>query len=612
VAVVLTLAAVVVPLAATEPPASAQVPGPPADTPARVGVPQNIYAIGDSITTATGTGQLGAEQPFNSWVTGVHPTVIRDGREGSPEVLSMRHRLGIPVADAVNLASNGRRMEHFDDQANQLPPTAQYVVVELGGNDLCQETVAEMTSVEDYRAQFRAGLAAVAARAPEALVFVASVPDVFNLWYIRGSYDDQTGQARKAHFFWDNFTGYHIPCHSLLAEPTSNDPADVQRRQQVRQRNIAYNGVLAQECIAVIRCRYDGNALFDRTSNRESSPSGPVLPRDQWWFEDRDISFNQGDNAGYCPVNFSYSGCGDHFHPSLWGQAKLARLGDERSYRFLEDTVVPTATVTPDRPPAADGTYGQAVELSFGGTDAAGIRGQEVRIQGPDGVLGPWQPSVGLAPPIAVDAIGTSYVQVRSLDVNGNLSPSTTLAVTIDPASCDGPPGPNAFTDVPDRLDEAVDWVTDACNDPVYMSGFGEVFRPGRTLTRAQAVSALWRIHGAQEVTTPHGLTGVPTWVDAAVRWAVAGGYVTGYDNGSFGPTRGMTRAQIVRVLFRLVGSPVVDTPHGLTGVPVWVEDAVRWAVSAGVITGFDDGSFRANRAIRRGQFAEQSFRAFG
>src|SRR5215218_6126075 len=68
--------------------AAAAADAPPA-TPARVGLPQNIYANGDSITTATGTGQLGAEQPFNSWVTGVNPSVIRDGREGSPNVLSM-------------------------------------------------------------------------------------------------------------------------------------------------------------------------------------------------------------------------------------------------------------------------------------------------------------------------------------------------------------------------------------------------------------------------------------------------------------------------------------------------------------------------------------------
>ena len=116
----LLASATAVPLAAqvaTAPPVAAATP--PDDTPARVGVPANIYAIGDSITTATGTGNLGAETPANSWVTGTNGSVN-----------SMRQRLAISTGNAVNLASNGRRMQDFDDQANQLPSSTAYVVVD--------------------------------------------------------------------------------------------------------------------------------------------------------------------------------------------------------------------------------------------------------------------------------------------------------------------------------------------------------------------------------------------------------------------------------------------------------------------------------------------------
>ena len=183
----MAVAAVAVPLTvdvATAPPASA---APPANTAARTGVPANIYAVGDSITTATGTKELGQEWPAHSWVTGTHSTVQ-----------SMRHRLDISTSNAVNLASNGRRMQDFDDQANQLPSTAQYVVVELGGNDLCRPSVAEMTSEASYRTQFRAGLQAVATRAPNALVYVASVPDIYNLWFLRGAPDSPITRAQFA------------------------------------------------------------------------------------------------------------------------------------------------------------------------------------------------------------------------------------------------------------------------------------------------------------------------------------------------------------------------------------------------------------------------------
>jgi hypothetical protein len=603
---------------------------------------------------------------------------------------------------------------------------------------------------------------------------------------------DQTGQDWKAHLYWDTFSV--IPCRSLVDNPTSTAAADVARRNAVRARNIAFNDVLEQECEVVLRCRFDDGGIFDRSSNRTSPPNGSYLPRAQWWFEDNDVSHDSGSLSWLCPGPGVVGGgtiCGDHFHPSVSGQRKLAQAGHELSYQFLADSTAPTATATPARAPDGGGVYRTPVQVTFGGADASGIRGQEVRIQGPsDSAPGPWQPSIGTAPAVTVSATGTTYVQVRSLDVNGNLSASTTQAITVDPSQfgtvggaitdADGPlsgievslhatttegalatvttgsdgtyafpprlaaddvkvrahdpsgthvdqwfdgaathaaatpvdvpgggnatadielpptpgtlsgtvsgpegpiegvvvtvdpggatdttdtngdyaiegltPGtytaavaavpcatsageagatvvagtsadadivlaadpvdPNAFSDVPSPLDPAVDWITDVCNEPRHMTGFDDgTFRPTTALNRAQAVSALWRINGSPEVATPHGLTGVPAWVEPAVRWAVANQYMTGYDDGSFGPTKSITRAQIVRLLYRLAGEPDVAAPHGLTGVPAWVEPAVRWAVAEGLVSGYPDGSFRPNVAIQRGRFAELAFGTYG
>lgn len=223
------------------------------------------------------------------------------------------------------------------------------------------------------------------------------------------------------------------------------------RRRQVRTRNMAFNQILAEECSAVLRCRFDGFGFFARSSNRVDpfSNTSAYLPRADWWFEDRDVSHNQGTWNGLCPVNFSYSGCGDHFHPSHWGLAKLALAGHELSYQFLTDDTAPTRTTAVSRPPDANGVYAGPVDVSFGGTDANGVRGQEVRAV-PDGSApGPWVQHIGLAPPVTISAIGTTHVQVRTLDQNGNISSSTTRTVTIDPSqfgdlagTVTGPSGP--------------------------------------------------------------------------------------------------------------------------------------------------------------------------
>lgn len=114
----------------------------PTPTSKRVGSPGSIASIGDSISTATGTVNLEAETPANPWVTGT---------DGS--VASMRQRLGIPSGSAAMLASNGRRMRDFDDQANAVAPTNEDAVLELGGDDLCRSSVGEMTPVASYRAE---------------------------------------------------------------------------------------------------------------------------------------------------------------------------------------------------------------------------------------------------------------------------------------------------------------------------------------------------------------------------------------------------------------------------------------------------------------------------
>ncbi|MCU1369201.1 MAG: lipolytic protein family [Ilumatobacteraceae bacterium] len=443
--------------AAPAPPqASADAPTP---TAARPGKPTSVAAVGDSITQSTGTGKLSAENPKNSWATGW-------------EVNSVAARLGVPTNRRFNLSANGDKMVDFAPQINNgksggsgnvpaLAADAGLVLVEFGGNDLCRDTVADMTSVETYRAQFKAGLAAVANRAPNALVQVMSVPDIYNLWYIRGAPQNSTyhpesesGQAtgiNGARFYWDGLTavGVKFPCQSLLTNPDSYAQADRDRRAAVRTRNKAYNAVLSEECGKVLRCRFDGNRLFDVTSNRVSPPDGPLLPQAQWAFTDLDISRN---TASLCPIpGLTGDGCGDHFHPSKQGQGKIADSATTAG-RNWTDTTMPTAgaTVLPSSRPG--GLNRLTATVRFSGADNAGLRGQEVRVHNPDGTVSGWTQTLGVAPDRVITKVGTSYAEVRSLDVNGNLSASTIVPVEVLPASAPSAPGTPVISAAPSGL----------------------------------------------------------------------------------------------------------------------------------------------------------------
>jgi lysophospholipase L1-like esterase len=425
----------------------------PSPTPARLNTPTIAVAVGDSITQSTGTGELSKENPKNSWATGT-------------DVNSVAGRLGVATGNRYNLAKNGARMSDMVSELRDgksggsgdvapMPASAGLVLVEFGGNDLCRDTVEDMTSVASYRSQFRAGLAQITSQAPDALIQVESVPDIYNLWYIRGApqsptyhpepESDQAGGANGARFFWTQ-PFFDFPCQSLLDYPDSYAPSDNIRRGKVRDRDKEYNQVLAEECAAVLRCHFDSNYLFNWSSNRVTAPDGPLLPYDQWRLTDQDISRNEGLGKYLCPVQGVVSGgCGDHFHPSKQGQGKIADAAYASGWNWADKTP-PTATATVLGTPQPDGAYIGRTSVHFGGTDAVGLRGQEVRVHRPDGSVTPWAQTIGVAPDQRVSDVGTNYVEVRSLDVSGNRSASTIVPVVIDPAMVPGSVGKPTIT----------------------------------------------------------------------------------------------------------------------------------------------------------------------
>ena len=104
---------------------------------------------------------------------------------------------------------------------------------------------------------------------------------------------------------------------------------------------------------------------------------------------------------------------------------------------------------------------------------------------------------------------------------------------------------------------EAISWaVTNAIT-----AGVGEGrFDPNGTVTRAQIVTFLYRLHNLLADTPPAAPPGSDTfsdvpsghWADQAVGWAVATKMTAGVGEGRFDPNGTVTRAQIVTFLYRL------------------------------------------------------------
>jgi lysophospholipase L1-like esterase len=233
--------------------------------------PGTMASIGDSITRAADVCCWYGDHPANSWSTG---GASWDGVTSHYE----RIRAVNPAIAGRNYndAVSGAKMSSGPAQAQRaVTQQVQYVTLLLGANDLCTASPTTMTPVDTFRGQLHETLQILMGGLPKnALVFVSSIPDVYQLWQIYHT-------SWTARVVWD----VADICQSLLAPSRTEE-----QRQKVRQRNVQFNAVLAEQCALYTRCRFDGNAVFN-------------------------FQFSRADISGL-----------DYFHPSLAGQAALASV----------------------------------------------------------------------------------------------------------------------------------------------------------------------------------------------------------------------------------------------------------------------------------------------
>ena len=96
-------------------------------------------------------------------------------------------------------------------------------------------------------------------------------------------------------------------------------------------------------------------------------------------------------------------------------------------------------------------------------------------------------------------------------------------------------------------------------------------------------------------------------WARKAISYLVNRGIIEGRDSRHFAPNEKITRAEFISLLYRMSGQKVEKTMvTGFEDVKVdfWFNNAVAWAVEAGITNGVDAKHFAPNQAITREQIA--------
>ena len=135
-------------------------------------------------------------------------------------------------------------------------------------------------------------------------------------------------------------------------------------------------------------------------------------------------------------------------------------------------------------------------------------------------------------------------------------------------------------------------------------------FAPNSNLSRAMLAQILYNKEGKPAVGKGSGFADVPSgaWYEDAVTWAAENNIVSGYVDGRFAPNDSVTREQLVVMLWRYFDSPSAE---GLLAfidagsIREYAKEAMTWAVSNNIISGFEDSSLLPSGTASRVQVAQ-------
>ena len=101
----------------------------------------------------------------------------------------------------------------------------------------------------------------------------------------------------------------------------------------------------------------------------------------------------------------------------------------------------------------------------------------------------------------------------------------------------------------------------------------------------------------------------VKAWYHDAVDYVVEHGIMTGTSATTFEPNTTLSRAMVAQILYNLEGQPTVTGESTFTDASGhWAVNAIAWAQQTGVVNGYEDNTFRPNRAASREELAQMLY----
>ena len=140
-----------------------------------------------------------------------------------------------------------------------------------------------------------------------------------------------------------------------------------------------------------------------------------------------------------------------------------------------------------------------------------------------------------------------------------------------------------------------------------YICGYPDgTVKPERQITRAEVATIFYRLlqdearENVWSRTNSYSDVASGAWYNSAVSTLTNAGILTGYEDGTFRPDAPITRAEFATIAARFYHAPEVtgDAFSDISGS--WARAYINRAAARGLIDGYEDGTFRPNQNIKR------------
>ncbi len=147
-----------------------------------------------------------------------------------------------------------------------------------------------------------------------------------------------------------------------------------------------------------------------------------------------------------------------------------------------------------------------------------------------------------------------------------------------------------------------------------YMSGYEEggdkLFKPDRNMTRAEVATILSKLDSSFDENTEYNgdlydvMDG--SWYANYMKFAVSKGYISGYDDGTYRPNNVITRAEFAAMIARYIDIEQLNGEDKFTDITEfnWCNKQINALADENIVSGYDDRTFKPANSITRAEAA--------